>query len=38
VRQVPEEEDVYDLLEEDKYKDLVRNRNQREDFVVDDGM
>ena len=32
-----EEEDVYDLVDQDEYKNLVESRRQREDFVVDDG-
>ena len=34
---VPEEEDVYEVLEESEYQKLVESRRQREDFVVDDG-
>lgn len=29
--------DIYDVLEEDDYQDLVDRRREREDFVVDDG-
>jgi len=32
-----EEENVYDLVNQEEYKDLVEMRRQREDFVVDDG-
>ena len=32
-----EEEDVYDLVDQEEYKNLVESRRQREDFVVDDG-
>ena len=32
-----EEEDVYDVVEEGDYQNLVENRRKREDFVVDDG-
>ena len=32
-----EEEDVYDLVDNEEYKNLVESRRQREDFVVDDG-
>ena len=32
-----EEEDVYDLVDQDEYRNLVESRRQREDFVVDDG-
>ena len=31
-----EEDDVYDEVDEDTYKELVKSRRQREDFVVDD--
>jgi hypothetical protein len=34
---VPDEEDVYEVLEESEYQKLVESRRQREDFVVDDG-
>jgi DNA polymerase alpha subunit p180 N terminal len=34
---VPEEDDIYDVLEEEEYEKLVESRRQREDFVVDDG-
>ena len=33
-----EEEDIYDLVDNEEYKNLVESRRQREDFVVDDGM
>ena len=29
--------DIYDVLEEDEYHELVDRRREREDFVVDDG-
>lgn len=32
-----EEEDVYDVVDEEAYANLVNSRRQREDFVVDDG-
>jgi type IV secretory pathway VirB10-like protein len=32
-----EEEDIYDLVDQEEYKNLVESRRQREDFVVDDG-
>lgn len=32
-----EEEDVYDVVDEEEYANLVNSRRQREDFVVDDG-
>ena len=32
-----EEEDVYDLVDQNEYQNLVESRRQREDFVVDDG-
>jgi DNA polymerase alpha subunit p180 N terminal len=35
--QVPDEEDVYEVLDESEYQKLVESRRQREDFVVDDG-
>ena len=35
--QMPEEEDVYDVLDEESYKQTVNSRREREDFVVDDG-
>jgi DNA polymerase alpha subunit A len=35
--QMPEEDDLYDEVDEDSYKEIVKNRQQREDFVVDDG-
>jgi len=34
---MPEEEDVYDEVDEESYRDLVKKRREREDFVVDDG-
>ncbi|GAB5035819.1 dna polymerase alpha catalytic [Nannochloropsis oceanica] len=33
---IEEEDNVYDVMDEDEYEDLVRKRRQREDFVVDD--
>lgn len=35
--QIEEEDNVYDVLDEEEYEHLVRDRRQREDFVVDDG-
>jgi len=35
--QVADEEDVYDEMDDESYKNLVKKRNEREDFVVDDG-
>jgi len=35
--EVKVEGDIYEVLEEDEYRDLVEKRRQREDFVVDDG-
>jgi hypothetical protein len=35
--EVPDEGDVYDVVEESEYEHLVEKRRQREDFVVDDG-
>lgn len=35
--EIKDEEDVYDIVEESEYQDLVNSRRQREDFVVDDG-
>lgn len=32
-----EEDDVYDIVDEAEYANLVNSRRQREDFVVDDG-
>ena len=32
-----EEEDIYEEVNEEEYKNLVESRRQREDFVVDDG-
>ena len=32
-----EEEDVYDIVDEEKYGELVDSRRMGEDFVVDDG-
>jgi len=31
-----EEEDVYEMVDQEEYKNLVESRRQREDFVVDD--
>lgn len=36
-RNMKDEEDVYDIVDEDEYQTLVNSRRQREDFVVDDG-
>lgn len=35
--QMPEEEDVYDVVDETEYGKVVNSRREREDFVVDDG-
>lgn len=35
--EVKDEGDVYDVIEEDDYRELVEKRRQREDFIVDDG-
>jgi hypothetical protein len=29
--------DVYDVMDEEEYRDYVERRREREDFVVDDG-
>ena len=34
---VADEGDVYDVVDEAEYEELVEKRRQREDFVVDDG-
>ncbi len=34
---MPDEEDVYDVLDEEEYKRTVNTRREREDFVVDGG-
>ena len=31
------DEDVYEKVDENEYKELVQRRREREDFVVDDG-
>ena len=31
-----DEEDIYDVVAEEDYRDLVKKRQEREDFVVDD--
>jgi hypothetical protein len=36
--EVKDEGDIYDVVEEDDYRELVEKRRQREDFIVDDGM
>lgn len=36
ITQVPEEEDLYDEVDEDAYTEIVAARRKREDFVVDD--
>jgi hypothetical protein len=35
---MPEEEDVYDVVNEEEYGKVVNSRREREDFVVDDGI
>lgn len=35
--ELPNEDDVYDVVEENDYQQLVESRRQREDFVVNDG-
>ena len=30
-------DDIYEYVEEEEYRDLVQSRREREDFVVDDG-
>lgn len=35
--QFEKEDNVYDVVNEDEYEEIVRKRRQREDFVVDDG-
>jgi hypothetical protein len=35
--QFDDEDNVYELMDDDQYGELVRQRRQREDFVVDDG-
>jgi len=35
--EVPEEEAVYDVIDEEEYQNLVEERRERDDFVVDDG-
>jgi len=35
--EVADEGDVYDVVDETEYEELVEQRRQREDFVVDDG-
>jgi hypothetical protein len=35
--EVPEEGDIYDVVDVEEYQTLVDSRRQREDFVVDDG-
>ena len=32
-----DEEDVYDRMDEDEYRDYSNRKREREDFVVDDG-
>ena len=36
--QQEEEEDLYDEVDEDQYKSIVRGRLQKDDFIVDDGV
>ena len=33
---MPDEQDVYDEVNEDDYRSMVEKRREREDFVVDD--
>ena len=35
--EIKDEGDIYDVIEEDDYRNLVEKRRQREDFIVDDG-
>ena len=35
--EIAEEETVYDVVDENEYRQLVEKRREREDFVVDDG-
>ena len=35
--QITKEDDVYDKYDEDEYREVVKRRGEREDFVVDDG-
>jgi hypothetical protein len=35
--EVQDAEDIYDVVEENEYRDLVERRRERENFVVDDG-
>ena len=35
--QIGEDNDVYDVVDEDKYSEIVRQR-QDDDWIVDDGM
>jgi hypothetical protein len=34
--EVEDDEDVYDLVDEDKYASIVESRRKQDDFVVDD--
>ena len=36
--QAQEDVDIYDEVTEDQYKNIVRGRLQKDDFVVDDGV
>lgn len=35
--QITKEDDVYDKYDDDEYREFVKRRGEREDFVVDDG-
>lgn len=35
--QFDDEDNVYEMMDDDEYRELVKKRRQREDFVVDDG-
>lgn len=35
--EVKDEGDIYQVVDESEYQELVESRRQREDFVVDDG-
>jgi len=37
MEQLDKEEDVYEVVGEEEYEELVRKRRQQDDFVVDDG-
>lgn len=36
--QQQEDDDLYDEVDEDQYKSIVRGRLQKDDFIVDDGV